>query len=137
MEKLVIACATDKGDQLIDRHFGDADRYDLYELRKESVRFLHSIDNSVTEEHTHADPEKARTIGSLLKPAGVQVLVSGQFGQNLSRVRKSFVPIVVRNLEMNSALKTLQQHYEEIAREYERGEKRSHIVLRKSEGSKI
>lgn len=135
MENLTVACATDEGDQLINRHFGEAGRYDIYELQRESVKFMRSIENTVPEERDHADPQKARNIGGLLKPAGVQVLVSGQFGQNIKRVRKSFVPVIVRSLEINTALEMLQQHYEEIVREYERGEERKHIVLRKPESS--
>ena len=132
MDKLIIACATDEGDQVIDRHFDDAGRYDLYQLDKTSVELLRSIENTVPEEQGHADPEKARNIGGLLKPEGVQVLVSGQFGQNITRVRKGFVPVIVRSLEIETALGLLQQHYEEIVLELERGEERNQIVLRKS-----
>ena len=129
MEKLTIACATDEGKRLIDRHFGDAERYDLYELKSDSVVFLRSIENTVPEEKGHADPEKAQNVGGLLKPAGVQVLVSGQFGPNLKRVKKKFVPIIVRVFEIESALNLVREHFQEIITQYERGEEKSHIIL--------
>jgi predicted Fe-Mo cluster-binding NifX family protein len=137
METLIIACATDEGEQLINRHFGDAKRYDLYELRKDSVEFLRSIENSVPEEQQHADPEKAGNIGQLLKPAGVQVLVSGQFGPNIKRVQKKFVPVIIRVFEIAAALNMLRQHFDEIAQQYERGEERDHLVLRPSKQTSI
>lgn len=130
MDKLIIACATDDGKRLINRHFGDAKRYDLYELKETTAHFIQSIDNSVPEEQQHADPEKAQNIGGLLKPAGVQVLVSGQFGPNIKRVRKKFVPVIIREFEISKALEMLQRHFFKIAGEYENGEERSHIVLR-------
>ncbi len=130
MEKFIIACATDEGERLIDRHFGDAGRYDLYELKRDEVVFLRSIENTVPEEKGHADPEKAQNVGSLLKPAGVQVLVSGQFGPNLKRVKKKFIPIIVRVFEIETALRLLREHFEEINTQYERGEEKTHIVLR-------
>ena len=133
MEKFIVACATDEGQRLINRHFGDAGRYDLYELTKNSAKFIRSIENSVPEEKGHADPEKAQNVGGLLKPEGVQVLVSGQFGPNLKRVKRKFVPVILRIFEIEEALKLLEEHFDEIATQHGRGEEKNHIVIRKEQ----
>ena len=130
MDTFIAACATDDGERLINRHFGDAKRYDLYELREEGVVFLRTIENTVPEEREHGDAEKASNIGGLLRPAGVQVLVSGQFGQNLKRVRRKFVPVIMRVFPMETALNLLVRNFPEIAAEYRRGEERNHLVIR-------
>jgi|SRR6056297_1696349 len=135
MNDFIIACATDEGQRLIDRHFGDAGRYDLYELKSDSVTFLRSVVNTAPEEkaheESHGDPEKAQNIGGLLRPFGVQVLVSGQFGQNLKRVKRSFVPVIVRKFEIAEVLQLLQINFDEIQKQYLRGTEKDHIVLRK------
>jgi len=135
MNSFIIACATDGGQHLIDRHFGEAGRFDLYELKSDSVTFLRSVANTVSEEkqheERHGDPEKAQNIGGLLRPFGVQVLVSGQFGQNLKRVKRSFVPVIVRSFEISEVLQLLQMNFDEIQKQYLRGTEKDHIVLRK------
>src|SRR6056297_3450094 len=138
MNSFIIACATNEGQRLIDRHFGEAGRYDLYELKSDSATFLRSVENNVPEENAHedrhGDPEKAQNIGGLLRPFGVQVLVSGQFGQNLKRVKRSFVPVIVRSFEISEVLQLLQMNFDEIQKQYLRGTEKDHIVLRKKLG---
>lgn len=135
MNSFIIACATDEGPRLIDRHFGEAGRYDLYELKSDSATFLRTVKNTVPEEKAHkerhGDPEKAQNIGGLLKPFGLQVLVSRQFGQNLKMVKRGFVPVIVRSFEIYEVLQLLQMNFDEIQKQYLRGTEKDHIVLRK------
>ncbi len=63
MTKLLTAFATDDGKAFMDRHFGDAKFYDIYEISKNEASFMKRIDNTVDEEEeVHADPEKAKGI---------------------------------------------------------------------------
>ena len=50
MEKFITAFATDDGESFIDRHFGDADFYDIYEISESKVQLLKRIDNTTEED---------------------------------------------------------------------------------------
>ncbi len=45
MKKLISAFATDDGFTFINRHFGDANFYDIYEISEKEVNFLIRIEN--------------------------------------------------------------------------------------------
>lgn len=62
MEKLKFAFATDDGISFINRHFGDADFYDIYEISADKNKFIKRIDNTTEDEEIHADPKKAKTL---------------------------------------------------------------------------
>jgi len=130
LENYIIACATDDRKNLVDRHFGDAERYELY--RYSGDDFIHeaTVENTVSEEKGHGDSVKAKNIGALLRDYGVKVLVSRQFGANLAKVRRGFVPVIARVVTIEAALELLRAHASEVEGEYQRGEERDHLVLR-------
>ena len=76
MQKLIVTFATDDGKIFMDRHFGDAVQYEIYELDSSAAQHLRTIKNTTEEEEMHADPNKAKGIAGLLKKDGAQVLVS-------------------------------------------------------------
>ena len=112
---MIIACATNNGQTFVDSHFGDADKYDLYEMKKEGYRFLKSVKNHTEEEEgVHADPKKAKGIASLLKQHDVQIGVSRIFGPNIKRVAKHFLPIIISEKNIKEGLSLLLTQYEVI-----------------------
>lgn len=132
---LITAFATDDGTTLVDRHFGDAKRYLFYRLSSNNAEALHTIDNShidddEDENELHGDPEKARSIGSLLKPKGAQVLVNLQFGKNIVRMKRQFLPIIVRVTSIDEAISLLQSKWDLVVEEYRKGEERSHLIIK-------
>jgi len=109
---MIIACATNDGQQFVSSHFGDADKYDLYEMTEEGYHFLKSIKNQTEEEEgVHADPKKAKGIASLLKQHNVQIGVSQFFGPNIKRVAKHFLPIITSEKSIKEGLSLIMKQY--------------------------
>ena len=50
MQKLIVTFATDDGKTFMDRHFGDALQYEIYELDSSTARHLRTIKNTTEEE---------------------------------------------------------------------------------------
>ena len=112
---MIIACATNDGEMFVNSHFGDADKYDLYEMTKEGYHFLKSVINKTEEEEgVHADPKKAKGIASLLKQHDVQIGMSRFFGPNIKRVAKHFLPIIISEKTIKEGLSIILNQYEVI-----------------------
>lgn len=110
---MIIACATNDGKSFVTSHFGDADKYDIYEMTKEGYCFLKSITNHTEEEEgVHADPKKAHGIVSLLKEQNVQIGVSLVFGPNIKRVAKHFLPIMLSEKNIEEGLSIILNRFE-------------------------
>jgi len=132
MEKLITAFATDDGKSFIDRHFGDADFYDIYEISSQGVNLLKRIDNTTEEdddEEGHGDPVKAQGIVGILKKEGVTMSVSRVFGPNLKRVKKKFLCIIVKEGSIEDSIKKLQDTFPALLEEWSKGEERKFIRL--------
>lgn len=128
---LIIACATDDGINFIDRHFGDAEYYYIFELKRDNYEFVKRVINTTEEEEGHADPRKARGIIQILKDKEeVQVGVARVFGPNIKRVKKHFVPVLVRAERIEDGLEELINNYDYIQGLWEAGEERKHLVLK-------
>lgn len=128
--KLIIACATDDGRTYISRHFGDADYYALYQLEGNTCTFLRKIPNTSIKEEKHADPEKAKSVTVILKEEQVQVVISKEFGPNISRIKQHFVPVIVKVETLEAGFEKVREHIESIAAELEKGKARSFLVLK-------
>jgi len=130
MEKILVAFATDNGKNFIDRHFGDANFYDIYEIGENEANFIKRIDNTVDEgEAVHADPKKAKGISKLLLNENVTVVVSKIFGPNIRRIKRKFVCIVVRDEKIDESMKKICDNINKIYNEWEKGEERKHLSL--------
>lgn len=131
MEKLKFAFATDDGISFINRHFGDADFYDIYEISADKNKFIKRIDNTTEDEEIHADPKKAKNIVDLLKIENVKVVCSKVFGPNIMRIKKKFVCVLLNNKNIQDSILTVQANINNIIDELEKGENRSFINLKK------
>ena len=123
---LITAFATDDGDNFIDRHFGDANYYDIYKISASSMKFIKRIDNTTEEEdeEIHADPKKAKGISGLLKKENVQVVVSKIFGPNIKRIKKNFVCIIMSKENVEEGIAHIQLRFDTIVKEWDKGEER-------------
>lgn len=79
-------------------HFGDADKYLIFDqvsdkivLSSEEINKFKLLD----EEHEHGSRKKGEAIVKFLKEKNVNVLVSTQFGKNISIINEHFVPVKV------------------------------------------
>ncbi len=132
MDNHKIAFATDNGETFVDRHFGDADYFDIYKVNSSNLKFIKRIENTTEEDskEIHGDPKKAKGILELLKKEDVQVLVSKIFGPNINRIKKKFVCVLVSNDRISDSFDILQRNIDSISNEWEKGEEREYIVLR-------
>jgi len=130
MQKLKVAFATDDGKTFMDRHFGDAEQYYIYDINNENAEFIKKIDNTTEEEEdVHADPKKAGSIAKLLKQEKVQVVVSKIFGSNIVRIKKKFVCIIIEEKTIENSIDILKSNYLTISKEWESGENRNSLKL--------
>lgn len=130
--KLLFAFATDDGTKFIDRHFGDANYYDIYEISSNESKFIKRINNTTEEddENIHADPKKAGSIAKLLNAEKVQVVISKVFGPNIKRIKKKFVCGLFNDSQISDSINTIQNNMNIFIEEWENGENRNHINMK-------
>ncbi|MEJ2545611.1 MAG: NifB/NifX family molybdenum-iron cluster-binding protein [Calditrichaceae bacterium] len=132
MEKLVVIFATDNGKSYMDRHFGDAEYFDLYEINQGDVHFIKRIKNVISNtEDKHVSEQKAVGIAGLFKNDGVHVLVSKKFGANINKMKTKFVCILMNEQHISDSVKTIQQEYDRIVAEWDNGESRHYLNFKK------
>ncbi len=124
------AFATDDGKSFIKRHFGDAEYFLICEITEDNYRLINKIANSTEEERTHADPDKARGIAEILVKENVNTAVSFAFGPNIKRIRKKFVCVLVDDIPIETAVRTIRENLQVIEGEWLKGEGRGHISLK-------
>ena len=121
---LILAIATDDEKHFIKRHFGDADRYLIYQLNKENLIFIKKIINNSEEEQSHSDPVKAGSIAKILKEEGTQVLVSRVFGPNIKRMIKKFACVMIHEVSIEQGLEKMKVNYSAIVDAWNNGSER-------------
>ena len=132
MEKLLIIFATDNGKSFMDRHFGDAKYFDLYEINPDNSHFVKRIKNAISNiEDKHADGQKAVGIAGLFKNDGVHVLASQKFGANINKMKSKFVCILMNERQISESVKTIQQEFDRIVAEWDKGEFRHYLNFKK------
>lgn len=113
MHKIRFAFAVNQINNFEAKHFGDADKYLIYEFNANEFIFqLEQINEfkSFDETTAHGSKEKGISIIKLLKENGVDVLVSKQFGRNIKMVNKHFIPVIINNDSPADVLSILAQH---------------------------
>ncbi len=131
-----VAFATIDGKQMTSEHFGDARFYPIYEIDKDQITYIKTIENTTEpegehEEH-HGDPRKAKGIGRLMKQHGVQVLVGKAFGPNIVRMTPNFVIVLVKDATAEQAARTVQKNFDKIKQLWDQGENRQYLNLKLS-----
>jgi len=94
---LRFAFAVNKNDTFEKRHFGDADKYLIFESENGNLFLIKELENIYKDfdEQNDGKQKKGVVISNYLKQHGVNVNVSQQFGQNIKEVNKHFIPVVV------------------------------------------
>lgn len=120
--KIIFAFAVSNTNQFEAKHFGDVDKYLIYEYCNESFSLIsHQINKfkNLNKEHVHGDKEKGNLIIKLLKNNHVQVLVSPQFGRNISMINKHFIPVAIHNSNSENIFQILSKNIKWISDELE------------------
>ncbi len=95
------------------KHFGDADKYMIYECLDGNLVYLNEIANSakdVDEEQEHGSHRKGIAVTDLLKNEGIKVLVSKQFGRNIHMVNRHFIPIIIYKEIPDEVIPVIEKH---------------------------
>jgi len=80
------------------KHFGEADKYLIYEWSMNELHFLKEEINTfinLDEKQRHGLQKKGKAIIDLLQNLNIKVLVSRQFGKNIQMVNRYFIPVIV------------------------------------------
>jgi predicted Fe-Mo cluster-binding NifX family protein len=95
------------------RHFGDAEKFLLYDYREGEMAFCKELTNPAKDSHhsfAHGSEEKAGLLTELFTSEKVDVLVSKKFGGNLKRVNRHFIPVIITQDSLEDALGIMQKH---------------------------
>jgi predicted Fe-Mo cluster-binding NifX family protein len=120
--KLRFAFAVNNDNQFVKKHFGDADKYIIYELRDERLEQISEEINqfkSLDEKHTHGSVKKGNAIINILKKKGVNVLVSMRFGKNIKLINEHFIPVQISLKLPDEVILILNKHLHWIVDEWE------------------
>lgn len=96
------------------RHFGDADKFAFYTESDGDLHFVEEAENQfkTLDNYSHGSPAKGKAIISFLNDKYVDVLVSKQFGKNISLVSKHFIPVIIHEEKPADVLSILNRHKE-------------------------
>jgi predicted Fe-Mo cluster-binding NifX family protein len=120
--KIIFAFAVDQANEFVAKHFGDVDKYLIYEYCNGSFTLLRHQKNlfkNSDEDEIHGSSEKGNSIIKLLQDNHVQVLVSLQFGPNIKMVRQHFIPVAIHNNHSKNVIPTLLKNIKWIIDEIE------------------
>ncbi len=94
-----IAFALNNDAEFEKKHFGDADKYRIYQFDNGVLNLLFEEVNqfkSIDEQSVHGKKEKADQIIKFLENKNVNVLVSRQFWKNIRFIVNHFIPVKVK-----------------------------------------
>lgn len=115
-----LALAVDHKGHLKAKHFGEADKYLIYEIGDDGLSFMKEEINpfkNLDEKVEHGSVRKGRAIMDFLSDSGVKVLISRQFGKNIKLVNSMFIPVIVFSDEPKEVLGILVKYVKWIADE--------------------
>ncbi len=123
---LRFAFAVNSDNQFEKKHFGDADKYIIYQ--EESDKLVLSSEESnqfklLDEEAEHGSRKKGKAIIEFLKGKNVNVLVSRQFGKNIKMINVHFIPVIISSEKPDEVIQVLTRHIHWIKDEWEHNEK--------------
>jgi predicted Fe-Mo cluster-binding NifX family protein len=104
-----------------EQHFGEAEYFLIYEWKNDTFRFSEKLINphrQLKENFNREASEKGKAIINLLRKKDVNILVSKQFGPNLSVVNQHFVPVIISDNQPHKVIAVLEKHMSWIEDEF-------------------
>lgn len=98
------AFAVNKDESFELKHFGDADKYLIYEFFEGEFKLITEQQNTLKlldESPNHGSKDKGNAIIKLLETNKVNVLVSRQFGPNIKMINQHFVPVIIHGDQLS------------------------------------
>ena len=110
---LRFAFAVNKNYQFEKKHFGDADKFLIYNEESDKIVLLSEEPNRfklLDEEVEHGSKKKGKAIIEFLKEKNVNVLVSRQFGKNIKMINAHFIPVIITSEKPDEVIQILSRH---------------------------
>jgi len=98
IREIRFAFAVNQLNGFVPEHFGNADKYLIFNWENNELVFLKEEINTFNDHDEtleHGLKEKGRAIIELLQNINVNVLVSRQFGKNIQMINQHFIPVIV------------------------------------------
>jgi len=111
--KIRFALAVNKQNQFVRKHFGEVEKYIIYEWLGDEFVLVSELPNTFKSDdkpHVHGSRKKGNGITNYLKQEGVRVLVSMQFGKNIQLVNKHFALVKTSSETATDVLKPLSKY---------------------------
>ena len=128
--KLTFAIGTDDGKIIKqDSHVGDSAYFSIWNYSEGKMEFVEKRENVEYEEDeslSHGDPKKAEKVASVLR--GVNVIAGKIIGPNVVRMRKKYLPIIIREPSIDKAVEVIKENINEIIEEYQKQERKALIL---------
>ncbi|MEN8228752.1 MAG: NifB/NifX family molybdenum-iron cluster-binding protein [Bacteroidota bacterium] len=118
-----IAFALSKNGSFEKKHFGDADKYQIYRLSNEVFNLLFDEENpfkNMDETPKHGAKKKADSIIKFLSQKEVSVVVSRKFGRNIKHIHNHFIPVQVHEETPEKVKTILLKHMRWLQEELEK-----------------
>jgi len=133
---LRFAFALNGNNEFENRHFGDSEKFAIYEWDGKEFRNIHEDVNTFKDddehEHHHGDKNKGKQIVKHLGQKDVKVLVSKQFGRNIKVIDQHFVPVITSAKNVDEALSGLSGKIPDILKDIQSNPEHHKLVdLRK------
>ncbi len=106
--KIKLAFAVNQTNEFEERHFGDTYKFLIYEYENDSFNLV-SEQINIYKNLPHGTKNKGDSITELLKKHEINVLISMQFGRNLTIVNKSFIPVAVSHNTPDEVMKIIKK----------------------------
>ncbi len=116
-------------------HFGDADKYLLYEVVSNELKLVAEEENifkSVDEEKEHGSQTKGNAIVQFLAERNVKAIVALQFGKNIKMVNEHFIPIIIQENDPENAKEVIGKHLHWIRDEWEHKSNKYNLFMIKN-----
>ena len=114
-EKIIFAFAVTHQDNFVNKHFGNADKYLIYEATQNEMKFVEEKLNLTKNIYETAKPEhgsqkKGNAVMKFMKERGVKMLVAKKFGKNIKMVNKCFIPVIITKENPDDVSVNLLKH---------------------------
>lgn len=117
------AFAVNKANFFEKKHFGDADKYLIYEQHSDKLILISEETNTfklLDEEQEHGSRRKGNAIINFLKGKKANALVSMQFCKNIKMINRHFIPVKVTVEHPDEIIGLIEKHLHWIQDEWER-----------------
>lgn len=107
------ACAVNHDGLFEAKHFGNAEKYLIYEWHNNEFNFIREIPNSfnrLDDKKLNGLSTKNMACINLLEQSDIKILVSMQFGQNIQIVNRLFIPVIVNSETPDEVISILRKH---------------------------